>query len=39
MDNKATRRGDLLFKISINIPKKLSKNSKKLLEELRNEGI
>ncbi len=38
MDNRASRRGDLLFKISINIPKKLSKDAKKLLEELRGEG-
>ena len=39
MDNKAVRRGDLMFKISVNIPKKLSKESKKLLEELRKEGL
>ncbi len=39
MDNRASRRGDLLFKISINIPKKLSRDAKKLLEELRGEGI
>lgn len=38
MDNRASRRGDLLFKISINIPKKLSKDAKRLLEELRGEG-
>ena len=39
MDNKGTRRGDLLFKISIDIPKKISKEAKKLLEELRKEGM
>ena len=39
LDNRASRRGDLLFKISVNIPKKLSRESKKLLEELRREGI
>lgn len=39
MDNKASHRGDLLFKISINIPKRLSKESKKLLEDLRKEGL
>jgi molecular chaperone DnaJ len=39
MDNRGSQRGDLLFKISINIPKKLSRESKKLLEELRREGL
>ncbi len=39
MDNNASHRGDLLFKISINIPKKLSRESKKLLEDLRREGL
>ena len=39
MDNKASRRGDLLFKISVNIPKKLSREAKKLLEDLKREGI
>jgi molecular chaperone DnaJ len=39
MDNRASNRGDLLFKISINIPKKLSRESKKILEELRREGL
>ena len=39
MDNKASRRGDLLFKISINIPKKLSRDAKRAMEELREEGI
>ncbi len=39
MDNKASRRGDLLFKISVNIPKRLSRESKKLLEDLRREGL
>jgi len=39
MDNRGSQRGDLLFKISINIPKKLSRESKKLLEDLRREGL
>lgn len=39
MDNKASRRGDLLFKISINIPNKLSREAKRLLEELKREGV
>lgn len=34
-----TRRGDFLVKISIDIPQKLSRTAKKLVEELRNEGI
>lgn len=33
-----TKRGDLLVKISIDIPKKLSKEAKKLAEELKKEG-
>ncbi len=32
-------RGDLLIKVSIAIPQKLSKESKKLLEELKKEGV
>ncbi|MEY2665059.1 MAG: hypothetical protein RLZZ480_164 [Candidatus Parcubacteria bacterium] len=32
-------RGDFMVKISIEIPKKLSKKAEKLIEELRNEGI
>ncbi len=32
-------RGDLLIKISIKIPKRLSNRSKKIIEELREEGI
>lgn len=38
MDNKASRRGDLLFRVTVVIPKKVSKNAKKLLEELKEEG-
>lgn len=34
----AGRRGDLLVKIIINIPKKLSRRAKKLIEDLRGEG-
>ena len=33
------RRGDLLVKVVINIPKKLSRATKKLIEELRREGM
>ena len=33
------RRGDLLIKINIKIPTKLSKQSKKIFEELKEEGI
>lgn len=33
-----TKRGDLLIKISVHIPKKLSKEAKKLAEELKREG-
>ena len=32
-------RGDILIKINILMPKKLSKNSKKAIEELKNEGL
>ncbi|MDD2935279.1 MAG: molecular chaperone DnaJ [Candidatus Pacebacteria bacterium] len=34
-----TRRGDLLVKINIQIPTKLNKRTKKLIEELKAEGI
>jgi len=33
------KRGDLLVKIAIDMPKKLSKNAAKLIEELKKEGI
>ncbi|MCR4334710.1 MAG: molecular chaperone DnaJ [Patescibacteria group bacterium] len=33
------RRGDLMIKISINLPRKLSKSAIKLIEELKKEGI
>lgn len=33
------RRGDLLIKLTIEIPHKLSKNAEKLIEELKKEGI
>lgn len=33
------RRGDLLIRISITLPQKLSRQAKKLIEELKNEGI
>ena len=34
-----SRRGDLLIKVIINTPKKLSRNAKKLIEDLRKEGM
>lgn len=34
-----SRRGDFLVRISVEIPNKLSRTAKKLIEELRNEGI
>ena len=34
-----TARGDFMVKVHIDIPQKLSKNARKLIEELRNEGI
>jgi DnaJ-class molecular chaperone len=33
------KRGDLLIVISINMPRKLSKNAQRLVEELKNEGV
>lgn len=33
------RRGDLLIKVAIDLPKRLSKNAKKLVEQLKEEGI
>lgn len=35
----STKRGDLMVHIKVNIPSKLSKNAKKLIEELKKEGI
>ena len=34
-----SRRGDFLVKVSIDIPQKLSRKAKKLIEELKDEGI
>jgi DnaJ-class molecular chaperone len=34
-----TKRGDLLIKLNIKTPKKISKKAKKAVEELRQEGI
>jgi molecular chaperone DnaJ len=34
-----TNRGDFLVRISIDIPQKLSRTAKKLIEDLRKEGI
>lgn len=36
---EGTSRGDFLVKVQIDLPQKLSKNAKKLIEELRKEGI
>jgi len=36
---QGTARGDFMVKIYIDIPQKLSRTAKKLIEELRNEGI
>ncbi len=33
------RRGDLLIKIKIDMPKKLSKNARKMVEDLKEEGV
>lgn len=33
------RRGDLLVRVSIDMPRKLSKNAKKAIDELKNEGL
>jgi DnaJ-class molecular chaperone len=33
------RRGDLLLKVKINIPSHLSRKAKKLIEDLRSEGL
>jgi DnaJ-class molecular chaperone len=37
--NERGGRGDLLIKIAIEMPRKLSKNAQKLVEELKKEGI
>ena len=33
------RRGDLLIKVNVTMPGKLSKKAQKLIEELKNEGV
>jgi len=38
-ERNSNKRGDLLIKVKIEIPKKLSRESKKLIEELKKEGI
>ena len=38
-NDRGNARGDFLVKISIDIPKKLSRGAKKLVEQLREEGI
>lgn len=37
--DSSTRRGDLMVHIKINIPSKLSKSARKLIEELKGEGM
>lgn len=37
--NEKGKRGDLLVRISVDIPKKLSRNANKLVEELKKEGL
>jgi molecular chaperone DnaJ len=37
--NERNKRGDLLVRIAVDMPKKLSKAAKKAIEELRNEGL
>ncbi|PCI30089.1 molecular chaperone DnaJ [Candidatus Wolfebacteria bacterium] len=37
--NNRNRRGNLMIRIEIDMPKKLSKDSKKLIEQLREEGM
>lgn len=39
LNQTGNKRGDLLIKIHIDLPKKLSRKAKKLLEELQDEGI
>lgn len=37
--NERGRRGDLLVRMTVDMPKKLSKNARRLIDELRNEGL
>lgn len=37
--NEKGKRGDLLIKVSVEMPKKLSRQAKKLVEELKSEGV
>lgn len=37
--DKRKERGDLLIKVSIDLPKKLSRNTQKIVEELKKEGL
>lgn len=37
--SSSTRRGDLMIHIKINIPKKLGKDARKLVEEMREQGL
>lgn len=39
MHDRGNKRGDLLITIQIDIPQKLSKNAKNLIEELKKEGL
>ncbi|MEX0933771.1 MAG: molecular chaperone DnaJ [Candidatus Paceibacterota bacterium] len=38
-DASAAHRGDLLIKLKVELPKKLSRKAKKIFEELRSEGV
>ncbi len=37
--NERSKRGDLLVRITVDMPRKLSKTAKKAIEDLRNEGL
>lgn len=37
--NERGKRGDLLIRVAVDMPKKLSKAAKRLIDELRNEGL
>lgn len=39
VSNEHAKRGDLLIKVTINLPQKLSKKSKEYIEKLREEGV
>jgi molecular chaperone DnaJ len=39
LDNTGKRRGDLIIKVEVKTPTKLSRKAEKLVEELREEGV